>query len=59
MKGAKSHSVQKEREIVQKFLKGKAEEKQKVKLGHPELYNNVEAIWQLRTRHMVKLGIQG
>ena len=47
-------SVQKEREIVLKFLKGKAEEKQKVKLAHPELFKNVEAIWQLRTRHMVK-----
>ena len=54
MKGANSDDVQKEREIVMKFLKGKAEEKQKVKLAHPELYQNVELVWQLRTRHMVK-----
>lgn len=37
-----------------KFLKGKEEEKQKAKLARPELYKNIEAIWQLRTRHMVQ-----
>jgi hypothetical protein len=54
MKGANSDDVQKEREIVMKFLKGKAEEKQKVKLAHPELYQNVKLVWQLKIRHMVK-----
>ena len=50
MKGANSDDVQKEREIVMKFLKGK----RKVKLAYPDLYQIVEATWQLRTRHMVK-----
>ena len=54
MKGANSDDVQKEREIVMKFLKGKADEKRKVKLAYPDLYQIVEATWQLRTRHMVK-----
>lgn len=54
MKGADSDNEQKEREIVIKFLKGKAEDKKEAKLLYPDLYQKVESIWQLRQRHMVK-----
>ena len=52
MKDANSDDVQKEREIVMKLFKGKADEKRKVKLAYRDLYQIVEATWQLRTRHM-------
>ena len=54
MKGAKSEDVQMEREIVLTFLKGKVEEKENAKLTHSDLYKSIEAIWQLRKRHMVE-----
>ena len=54
MKGADSDNEQKEREIVIKFLKGKAEDKKEAKLLYPDLYQEVESIWQLRQMHMVK-----
>lgn len=54
MKGADSDNEQKEREIVIKFLKGKAEDKKEAKLLYPDLYQKVESIWQLRQRHTVK-----
>ena len=54
MKGAKCDDVQKERETVMTFLKGKKEEKENVKSTHPDLYQQIESIWQLRTRHMVQ-----
>lgn len=53
-KGANSDDEQKEREIVIKCLKGKAEDKKQAKLQYPDLYKNIESIWQLRQRHMVK-----
>ena len=53
-KGANSSDEQKEREIVIKCLKGKAEDKKQAKLQYPDLYKNIENIWQLRQRHMVK-----
>ena len=54
IKGANSDDEQKEREIVIKYLKGKAEDKKQAKLLYPDLYQKVESIWQLRQRHMVK-----
>ena len=53
-KGANSDDAQKEREILMVFLKGKAEEKKHLKSENPELYKSVEAIWQLRARHLIK-----
>ena len=54
MKSAKSEDVQMEREIMLTFLKGKVEEKENAKLTHSDLYKSIEAIWQLRKRHMVE-----
>ena len=54
MKGAKNEDVQREREILLIFLKGKKKVKENAKLKEPELYNEIEKTWQLRTRHLVK-----
>ena len=53
-KEANSDDEQKEREIVIKGLKGKGEDKKQAKLQYPHLHKNIESIWQLRQRHMVK-----
>ena len=53
IKGAKSDNEQKEREIVNIYLKGKAEDKKQAKLLYPDLYKEVESICKLRQRHMV------
>ena len=46
--------MSRKREIVIKCLKGTAEDKKQGKLQYLDLYKNVESIWQLRQRHMVK-----
>jgi hypothetical protein len=54
MKGANGEDSQKEREILLIFLKGTKEAKEKARLKEPDLYNEIEKIWQLRSRHLVQ-----
>ena len=51
-KGADSKAYQELNDFFKVFFKGKKEEKQKQKKDHPEKYARVQAIWNLRKRHM-------
>ena len=52
-KGADSSLYQEERKAVNIFLKGKKNEKKNLQKEQPELFKNIQTIWNLRTSHMM------
>lgn len=52
-KGADSKTYQEERTAVNTFLKGNKCDKELLQREKPELYQNIEMIWDLRNKHMV------
>ena len=52
--GAEDVTTQTTNEFVKIFLKGSAAAKRKLKQDHPKEYQEIEQVWDLRKRHMVK-----
>lgn len=53
-KGPESKENQKIREFFKVYAKGNEQEKMNLKNNHPDEFNVIESIWNLRDRHLVK-----
>jgi len=53
-RGAHHTTAQNTNDFLKIFLKGKAAEKEKMKEDHPEKYEEIQKVWDLRKRHIVK-----